>query len=77
MVSPITLLLLYGYGLKGYAIAQSIVEASSLFITYIFIICYNKYLYKKENKKYKGIFMFEDINVISCDFSITNEIEIY
>ena len=75
LVIPITLILLYSNGLMGYAIAQSIVEGGALLITYIFVIFYNKYIGKKDNKKYKGIFIFEEAHVLSCDFTIQNDLE--
>ena len=75
LVLPITLILLNRNGLMGYAISQSVVEGGAVVITYLFIVFYNRYISKKDNKKYKGIFIFEEASVVSSDFSIENEIE--
>ena len=70
VVLPVTLILLYKKGLEGYAIAQIINETCAVIGTYIFILIYNM-----KSKKYKGIFMFETLDLVTYDISIPNEME--
>ena len=70
LVLPLSIALLYTNGIKGYAIAQVLTESFTVLITYIaiFIIEYKKHLKK-------GLFMIEDLNYLSYDFSIDNDID--
>lgn len=69
IVLPVTLMLLFSNGLLGYSIAYVITEASTVIITYIFILIYNK------KKKTHGIFMFEEGDIESFDASLDNELK--
>ena len=70
LVLPLTLGLLYADGIRGYAIAQILNEGLTVIITYIFVLIYS-------HKKHigKGLFMIEDINYLSYDISIDNNID--
>lgn len=70
LVLPLTIILLYIDGIKGYAISQVLTEGLTVIITYIFI-----FIYEHKKSVGKGIFMFEDINYLSYDISIENNIE--
>ncbi len=70
LVLPLTISLLYVDGIKGYAIAQIINEGATVLLTYIFILIY---IHKKPVGK--GLFMIEDINYLSYDISIDNNID--
>ena len=69
LVLPLTISLLYVDGIKGYAIAQIINEGATVLLTYIFILIY---IHKKPVGK--GLFMIEDINYLSYDISIDNNL---
>lgn len=69
IVLPVTLVLLFTNGLLGYSIAYVITEAAAMFITYGFILIYNK------RTKTRGIFMFEKGDVESYDVSLDNNIK--
>ena len=71
IVIPLTLVLLYSHGLLGYSIACLVTEASTVLLTYLFILIYQKV--KKSNTH--GILMLEDYNFDSFDVSITNDME--
>ncbi len=62
IVLPLSLLLLYGDGIKGYAVAQVISEWITVIVTYIFIIINNKY-----TKQTEGLFMVDKIKYTSFD----------
>ena len=66
IVLPITLVLLHTNGLMGYCMACWINELATVIAVYIFIHFYNK------KKKYKGIFMLEELDVESFDVSLDN-----
>ena len=70
IVLPLTISLLYADGIKGYAIAQIINEAATVLLTYVFILIY---VHKKPVGK--GLFMIEDINYLSYDISIDNNLD--
>lgn len=70
LVLPLSLFLLYGDGIKGYAIAQVLTESLTVIITYVFI-----FIYERKRKVGKGIFMIDDINYLSYDISIDNNID--
>lgn len=70
LVLPLTLILLYVDGIKGFVIAQVLSEGLTVIITYIFI-----FIYEHKKDKGKGLFMIEDINYLSYDFSIDNNID--
>ena len=70
IVLPLTISLLYVDGIKGYAIAQIINEAATVLLTYVFILIY---VHKKPVGK--GLFMIEDINYLSYDISIDNNLD--
>lgn len=70
IVLPLTLALLYGSGIKGFAIAQVLTELLTVVITYIFI-----FIVEHKNHLGKGLFMIEDVNYLSYDFSIDNNID--
>lgn len=67
IVLPLTLVLLYSNGLLGYSIACAVNEIATVLIIYIFIFFYNK------KKKYKGIFMLEQVDAQSFDVTLDNE----
>jgi anti-sigma regulatory factor (Ser/Thr protein kinase) len=70
LVLPLTISLLYVDGIKGYAIAQVLTEALTVLITYVFIFI----LEQKKHLK-KDLFMIDDINYLSYDISIDNNID--
>ncbi|MBR6071205.1 MAG: ATP-binding protein [Acholeplasmatales bacterium] len=70
LVLPLSLFLLYGYGIKGFAIAQVLAEGLTVIITYIFI-----FIYEHKKNSSKGLFMIEDVNYLSYDFSVDNNID--
>ena len=70
IVLPLTISLLYVDGIKGYAIAQIINETETVLLTYVFILIY---VHKKPVGK--GLFMIEDINYLSYDISIDNNLD--
>ena len=70
IVLPLTISLLYVDGIKGYAIAQIINEAATVLLTYVFILIY---VHKKPVGK--GLFMIENINYLSYDISIDNNLD--
>ena len=69
-VWPLTLALLYGAGIKGYAVAHVLTELLTVICTYIFI-----FIIEIKNNQKKSLFMIDDINYLSYDFSIDNNIE--
>ena len=70
LVLPLTISLLYVDGIKGYAIAQIINEGATVLLTYLFI-----FIYVRKKPVGKGLFMIEDINYLSYDVSIDNNID--
>ncbi len=70
LVLPLTISLLYVDGIKGYAIAQIINEGATVLLTYLFI-----FIYVRKKPVEKGLFMIEDINYLSYDVSIDNNID--
>ena len=71
IVIPVTLSLLFTMGLEGYVLAATITEVSTVIITYIFILIYEKV----RRKECHGIFMFERTNFKVYDVSISNNID--
>lgn len=70
IVLPLTIILLYTNGLFGYVLALVITEWATVIITYIFAIIYGKI-----KNKGKGVFLLEEINYISYDISIDNNLD--
>lgn len=71
LVIPLTLGLLFSYGLKGYCVSQASTELGTVFITYIFIYFYNK----KKKTTSEGLLMIPNIETQDkYDVTITNDI---
>ena len=71
IVLPVTLVLLFTHGLLGYCIACATTEISTVIITYIFILIYEKV----RRKECHGIFMFEREEFNSFDVSLKSELD--
>ena len=69
IVLPLTITLLYQFGVLGYVIACAVTETSTVIITYIFI-----FIYKKFRPQYHGIFLLEDYKYKAFDITVTNEL---
>ncbi|MCR4561906.1 MAG: ATP-binding protein [Bacilli bacterium] len=69
VVLPLTLSLLFAKGLEGYCWANVLNETITVLITCVFIFFYNR-----KKKIYKGLLMLEELNVVSMDVSLDNEI---
>lgn len=69
IVLPLTLVLLFTNGLFGYCLACALTEVSTVIISYIFILLYEKF--KKKNCH--GVFMFENEEFNNYDVTINNE----
>ena len=69
IVLPVTLCLLYSHGLFGYSLACALTEASTVIITYIFVLVYQRV--KKSNTK--GILMIDNVDFESFDVTLTND----
>lgn len=70
LVLPLSIILIYNYGLLGYVIAQPATELLTVIITYIFVLFYGKI-----KNKGKGIFLYETYDYASYDISIDNNID--
>ena len=70
IVLPVTLVLLYADGLRGYVVAQVICQFATLIITYAFVL-----IYGKKKKAGHGIFLFQDVEFKSYDVSFDNDIK--
>lgn len=70
IVLPVTLTLLFTMGLQGYVISSVVTETSTVIVTYIFILLYEKF----KRKECHGIFMFEDEKYKTFDVSLSNDI---
>lgn len=71
IVLPVTLSLIFTMELQGYVIACIITESSTVLITYLFILIYEKV----KHKNCHGIFMFEKDDFKSFDVTLTNELK--
>lgn len=71
IVLPVTLGLLFAMGLEGFVLAAVISEVSTVVITYVFILIYEKV----RRKECHGLFMFEKNEYKTYDVSVSNELD--